>query len=127
MVKLYLWVNSALYLLVALWNTFRKELASQISGYLSLDSSGWSEYLTEYGGLQLGMAGFFAYLASQSEYHKVGIVFALLIYMATVVYRLVGMYILWPVRHVTWAIATMEVVLLLTALLMFVLLPKQST
>jgi hypothetical protein len=57
--KTYLWFNAVIYLAFALWCTFSKEQTSLASGYLSLNNSGWSEYWVVYGGLQLGMAGFF--------------------------------------------------------------------
>lgn len=115
MAKTYLWVNAIIYLLFALWCTFKKEQTSLASGFLSLNNSGWSEYLTVYGGLQLGMAGFFAYLAMHTPLHRAGLVFSLFIYIAIVSYRLVSLFLLWPIKPVTLGIASMEVLLLLGA------------
>ena len=119
MVKIYLWANSIIYVLFALWCSFRKEQTSLASGYLSLDNSGWNEYLVIYGGLQLGLAGFFAYLATHAEFHKLGIVFSLFIYITIVAYRLVGIYCLWPVKQATLGIASMETLLLIGAVIAY--------
>lgn len=124
MVKFYFWANAIIYLLFALWCSLRKEQTALASGYQSLDNSGWNEYLVIYGGLQLGLAAFFAYLATNLEFQKVGIIFSLFIYIGIVAYRLIGIYSLWPVKPVTLAIATMESVLLLGAVVAYFALPK---
>lgn len=125
MIKLYFWVNAALYVLFALWCTFRKEQTAEASGYIGLNSSGWSEYLVIYGGLQLGLAGFFVYLATHPEYDKVGLVFALLLYVGIVLYRLVSVFAYWPVKTPTLVIAGMEVALLLGAVFCWLALRDQ--
>lgn len=124
MTKTYLWVNAVIYVLFALWCTLSKEQTSLASGYLSLDNSGWSEYWVVYGGLQLGMAGFFAYLAMNAPLYRPGLVFSLFIYTAIVAYRLVSLYLLWPVKPVTLGIATLESLLLLGAVASWLTLPK---
>lgn len=124
MAKTYLWLNAVLYLLFALWCTLRKEQTSLASGYLSLNNSGWSEYWVVYGGLQLGMAGFFAYLAMNAPLYRAGLVFSLFIYIAIVSYRLVSLYLLWPVKQVTLGIAILESLLLLGAIVCWLTLPE---
>lgn len=124
MANTYLWLNAVIYLVFALWCTLSKEQTSLASGYLSLNNSGWSEYWVVYGGLQLGMAGFFAYLAMNEPLYRAGLVFSLFIYIAIVVYRLVSLYLLWPVKPVTLGIAVLESLLLLGAVVSWVSLPK---
>lgn len=125
MIKFYFWANAAIYVLFALWCTFGREQTAQSSGYLSLDNSGWSEYLVIYGGLQLGLGGFFAYLAMHEEYFKVGVIFSLLLYMGIVIFRLTSMYAFWPVRKPTMMIAGMEVLLLVGAAVALIVLQQQ--
>lgn len=126
MIKLYFWANGLIYLLFALWCTFKKEQTSLASGYSEITNSGWSEYLVIYGGLQLGLAAFFTYLALHSEYHRIGIVFSLALYLPIVIYRLLSVYSYWPVKTITLGIAGMEVVLLIGAVLGFCLLHKSG-
>ncbi len=119
MIKLYLWANGIIYLLFAIWCTLQKEKTSLASGYTGINNSGWSEYLVIYGGLQLGLAAFYMYLAMHAEYYKVGIIFSLLLYFPIVFYRLLSVYNYWPVKASTLIIAAMEVILLLGAVAVF--------
>lgn len=113
MINLYFWANALLYCLFALWCTFRKEQTSLASGFTGINNSGWSEYLVIYGGLQLGLAAFFLYLALNSELNKAGLIFSLFLYLPIVVYRVVSIYKYWPVSPTTLAIAGMEIALLI--------------
>ena len=113
MINLYFWVNALLYCLFALWCTFQKEQTSLASGFTGINNSGWSEYLVVYGGLQLGLAAFFLYLALNSELNKAGLIFSLFLYLPIVVYRVVSIYKYWPVSPTTLAIAGMEIALLI--------------
>jgi hypothetical protein len=122
--KTYLWLNAVIYVVFALWCTLSKEQTSLASGYLSLNNSGWSEYWVVYGGLQLGMAGFFAYLAMNEPLYRAGLVFSLFIYIAIVAYRLISLYLLWPVKPLTLGIAVLESLLLLGAAFSWSSLPK---
>ena len=84
-------------------------------GYTQLDASGRSEYLTVYGGLQLGLAGVFAWSAVSGE-TRFGLVLALGIYLAIVAFRVASMLRNRPVSSVTRAVAMLEAVLLAMAL-----------
>jgi len=119
MIEIYLWANAVIYILFALWCTFRKNQTAKASGYLTLNNSGWSEYLVIYGGLQFGLAFFFAYLASHIELHQTGIIFALMLYIPIVLYRFFTIYKFRPVRPTTLAIASMEILLLIVAIVCF--------
>jgi len=119
MIEIYLWANAVIYVLFALWCTFKKDQTAKASGYLNLNASGWSEYLVIYGGLQFGLAFFFAYLASKIELQQTGINFALMLYVPIVLYRLFTIYKFRPVKPTTLAIALMEILLLIFALICF--------
>jgi hypothetical protein len=54
MVAAYLWLNSILYALFALFCSLNINKTSQAVGFESLSNSGRSEYLTVYGGMELG-------------------------------------------------------------------------
>jgi len=119
MVAAYLWINAAIYLLFSLWCTFRPTQTAAASGFLALDNSGRSEYLVVYGGLQLGLAAFFALLAVTPDLHRLGLLFSLAIYVAIVAYRVVTVIVYRPVSSVTLGIAGLEVALLVAAFLLW--------
>ena len=115
MIPIYLWINAALYLIFAVWMTLLPTRTAAAVGYISLDNSGRSEFLVVYGGLQLGLAGFFAWTAWQPPLQKTGVIFALCLYAPIVVYRLVTLGRFWPVSRTTLVVAILEVALLVGA------------
>ena len=116
MAKFYLVFNAVLYAAFALWCTVKWGQTSQASGYQALSNAGRSEYLVIYGGLQLGMAAFYAYTALNPQYQAIGIVFSLCTYVAIVLYRLTTIWLYWPVGHVTLCLAGLETLLLIGAI-----------
>ena len=115
MAKFYLVFNAVLYAAFAVWCTIKWGQTSQASGYQALSNAGRSEYLVIYGGLQLGMAAFYAYTALNPQYHALGLVFSLCIYAAIVVYRISTVCLYWPVGNVTLVFALLEILLLIAA------------
>ena len=112
MAKVYFYVNAVIYLGLAIWCTLKHEQTAQASGYLMLNSSGHSEYLVVYGGLQIGVAAFYTYLALHPEYASVGVIFSALMYAPIVLYRIITVSIHWPVSSVTLGTASLELTLL---------------
>lgn len=119
MIAAYLYGNAALYAVFAAWCTIARRSTSRNLGYEELSSSGHSEYLVVYGGLQLGLAAFFAYVASQPSLHRAGLVFALALYVPIVVYRAATVLAFWPVRGMTLGVAALEAVLLVAAIALY--------
>ena len=115
MTNIYFWINALLYFLFALWCTVRKEQTSMASGFTEINNSGWSEYLVIYGGLQLGLAAFFVYLAIHSEFYKIGLIFSLFLYFPIVIFRLISIYKFWPISTTTMVVGGMEIILLIWA------------
>lgn len=109
-----LWFNAALYVVFGLWCALAWPRTSAAMGYLQLDGSGRSEFLTVYGGLQLGLAGFFAWSALQAP--ASGLVLALALYVPIVAFRAVSVLRHRPVGGVTRAVAVLEAALLVAAL-----------
>lgn len=114
--KIYLYINAVLYLLLAAWCTIQYETTSKASGYIALNSSGRSEYLVIYGGLQLGVAAFLFYVAGVPEYRRIGLLFAVFLYGGIVAYRLVTVARFSPVGRTTLATGLLELFLLLYGL-----------
>jgi hypothetical protein len=116
MIAAYLWVNAVLYIGLAVWCTVRPALSAQSLGFVSLDASGRSEYLTIYGGLQMGLGLAFAIAAWKPALQPVGLAFALSLYAPIVLWRLVSVGAHGPVTSLTLAVAGLETLLLLGAI-----------
>jgi hypothetical protein len=115
MSAIYLYTNAVLYLLFALWCTFGMSRTAPAMGFTALTLGGRSEYLTIYGGLQVGLAIAFWLLARNASWHAAGILFAIALYAPIVLFRLISMAKYWPVEAVTVGTAVLEVVLLVVA------------
>lgn len=126
MTALYLYVNAALYLLFAAWCTFSPWKTSLTIGYQALSSSGRSEYLVVYGGLQLGLAAMFAYTAATPQLQRAGMLIALFFYVPIVAYRAITVLKFWPVRAPTLYVGALELLLLLAGILVWVLARPQA-
>lgn len=121
LIAIYLWANAALYALFAVWCALRLDATSQSLGYSSLNSSGRSEYLTVYAGLQLGLAVFFAWTASRPELQRAGLTLALAMYAAIVVFRWSSVLRYWPVERLTLVVGVLETILLSAAIVLWFL------
>ena len=119
MTAIYLWFNAVLYAVFALWCTLRHVETARAVGFALPGPSGHSEYLVVYGGLQMGLAMFYAWLAYQPALHRTGIVFSLMLYAPIVAYRLATLFLHGPVGTLTKAVAALEVALLAAALLLY--------
>jgi len=115
MTVVYLGFNALLYAVVGAWCTFAADRTARALGYASLDRAGQSEYLVIYGGLQLGLALAFALFAWNESFHRAGLLFALCLYGGIVVFRAATLWMYGPVPALTWAIAALELLLLLGA------------
>lgn len=83
----YLWFNAVLYVFLGVWCTIRVDGTAQSIGYALTNGSARSEYLTVYGGLELGMAAFFALCALRPELRVAGLWFGALSYGGIALYR----------------------------------------
>jgi hypothetical protein len=109
---LYLYLNAALYLVLAIWVTLIPWRTAASIGFESLSASGRSEYLVVYGGMELGFAVFFALTAWNAEHRRLGLLFALCLYAPIVLYRAFTVLRHGPVSATTLTVAALEVVLL---------------
>ena len=117
MAAAFLWVNAVLYGVFAAWCALRWAPTSRAIGFVELSGSGRSEYLAVYGGLQLGLALWFGWLALHPEQHRSGILFGLLLYGAIVPFRWIGVATLGPVERATLMLGVLETAFLAWALL----------
>jgi hypothetical protein len=85
---LYLAFQALLYAGLAAWCTLAPDRTSRAIGFGLTNGSARSEYLTVYGGLELGMAAFFALTALNPEWRRLGLLFALCTYGCLATFRL---------------------------------------
>lgn len=97
MTSAYLYLNAAIYLLLAVWCTLAPARTAAAVGYASLTRSGQTEYLAIYGGLQLGLAFLFAWFA-WTQQMRTGLVLAMALYLPIVLFRSVALLRWWPVE-----------------------------
>lgn len=115
MAMAYLYLNALVYLLLAVWCAVAPARTAAAVGYTSLSRSGQVEYLTIYGGLQLGLAILFAWFA-WSQQMRTGLVLALALYVPIVLFRSIGLVRWWPVETTTLVLAAVEWLMLAVAL-----------
>ncbi|MEO7806833.1 MAG: DUF4345 domain-containing protein, partial [Steroidobacteraceae bacterium] len=97
MAAIYLYTNAVLYAALALWVTASPWKTAEAVGYTQLSSGGHTEYLVVYGGLQFGLAAFFAWTAYTASLQRAGLMFALLLYVPIVLFRSISLAKYWPV------------------------------
>lgn len=111
MVSVYLYLNAALYALFAVWCSVKAQGTANSLGYALPRPEGLSEYLTVYGGLQLGLALFFFWTAYAGQ-ERAGVMFSLFLYGGIVVFRGASLLVLRPAGGMIYAIAGLEFLLL---------------
>lgn len=116
MTALYLWLNAVIYVLFAILCTWRASATASNVGFLTLSAGGLAEFITVYGGLELGLGIFFAWLAHRPELHRTGLVLALALYVPIVIFRWISVARLAPVGRVTLGTGVLETVMLGLAL-----------
>lgn len=116
MASVYLYINSALYLLFAVWCTLAPTSTAKNIGYTSLSTGGHSEYLVIYGGLQVGLAALFWLLARNPGTLRLGLLVAIGIYAPIVLFRIITVIRFWPVGALTVGTGILETSLLIAAL-----------
>ena len=114
MVTVYLWINAIAYAGLSLVCLARVRVTAASVGYGVLGSGGVSEFATVYGGLQLGLAAFFAICAMSPEMQRVGLLFAVCLYVPIALIRLFSV-MLAGGTTVTWTLLALESSLMLVA------------
>lgn len=115
MIRIYLWANAAIYLILGAAGALNPNRLARAVGYFTLDNSGSSEFLVIYAGLELGLAAFFFIATRRPELERPAVLFSLCLYAGIVAFRLPSLLIYYPVRTITLILAAGEVALLLGA------------
>lgn len=85
---IYLGFQAVLYVGLAVWCTVAPDGTSRAIGFALTNGSARSEYITVYGGLELGMGVFFFLTALHPEWRRLGVLFALCAYGCLATFRL---------------------------------------
>ena len=115
----FLWINAAMYLVLGVLCAVRPQQIAEYVGF-QLVPGGTSEFMTVYGGLEFGLGLFFAYCAWNPEHLRLGIVFAILLYVPLALARLASLAVATPSSH-NLQFAAFEVTLCLLAVVCFML------
>lgn len=107
----YLFFNAGIYLLLAIWCIALPDKTSTAVGFQLIAGSGRSEYLAVYGGLQIGLAIFYALCALKPELRLFGIIFSCCLYVPLFSCRVISLLRFEQIGHVTYITAALELVL----------------
>ena len=118
MVRIYFWVNAAIYALVGLACMLNPDRLARAIGYYTMDNSGSSDFLAVYAGLELGLAAFYLAVAADERREEAGLLFSLCLYGGLVLFRIPSLFLYNPGRWVTHVTAGLELLLLLGAIVL---------
>lgn len=88
MVAAFLWINAVMYVGFAVWCTVLPTKTAGAIGFTFAKASAKSEYVTVYGGLEMGMALFFLFAALSPSLRTAGLLFALVLYGCLALWRI---------------------------------------
>jgi hypothetical protein len=118
--RIFLAVIGAAYVLLAVWCIVKPTSTASAVGFELRPGSGESEYLTVYGGLQLGLGLFFLWPLFRHETALTVLLCCLLVHGAIVVFRTVGFIRYSGIGMTTLALAAVEWCILLGSVAFFV-------
>lgn len=117
---LFLAFNGLAYVALGAWCTLAPAKTAAAIGFGLTNNSARSEYLTVYGGLEVGMGLFFLLCAWRAELGEAGLWFAALSYGALAAYRLTTLFTLSDFSAFIYTVAVFEPVMaVLSALLLW--------
>lgn len=120
MEKAYLLVNAIAYAALAIICTVRHRASARGTGYADLTAGGHSEFLTVYGGLQLGLAIGYFFAAWNPEYTRAALIFSVCLYAPIVLYRIISVITFRVRAPITLGTGALELVLFLAGLAVYV-------
>ena len=124
MVSFYLFFNSAIYLLFALFCLFKTSETASNLGYSFINNSGKVEYIAVYVGMELGFAAFLAICALYPSMSLAGIIFCVCMYAGLVVTRAYALLANGNVSKMIYIIGGLELALLIWGLVLLISLAK---
>jgi len=125
--KVYLGLVGLLYAGLAIWCSVSPATTSDKVGFELKSGSGQSEFLTVYGGLELGMALIFLLPLIRSEYLGSSLMACVLIHVCLVLFRTISFYLYADLSSMTYKLAAGEWVILILGILCAILLKNGSS
>jgi hypothetical protein len=115
----YLYLNSLLYAAIAVWNTVAPQRAASRLGYDLPSESARSEFLTVYGGMQIGLAFLFLILARDPANSRLGLLVSMGFYFPVLSYRVMTGFHHSPAFGLLRGAVVIEALLLLAASVLY--------
>lgn len=118
--RIFLAVVGAAYVLLAAWCVVSPRSTAAAVGFELRPGSGQSEYLTVYGGLQLGLGLFFLWPLYRDSNTEAVLVGCLLVHAAIVVFRTISFLRYSGISSTTFILAGVEWAILLSTIWLYV-------
>ena len=115
--KAYLIVVGLLYLILAIWCTVSPKVTSEKVGFELVNGTGKSEFMTVYGGLELGLALVLVASAIRPETVGWGVGACVLIHASLVVFRSISLFRFDEIGRMTYQLAAGEWAILIVGLI----------
>ncbi len=116
-VNLLLWTNAVLYAGFAAWCTIAPQTVMRFLGQGAVAKQGSLEFITVYGGLQAGLAAFYALAALSPSLQRPAVIFSICLYAGIVLWRTVGLFVIGlPDEKGIFLVYALECVLLIWSL-----------
>lgn len=119
MVRSFIACVGLLYLVLAFWCAFSPEATSQSVGFTLQSGSGQSEFLTVYGGLELGLGILFLLPLFKQEYLRFSLLTCVIIHGSLVFFRTIGFFIYSGFESITFNLAAGEWLIFVISLVLW--------
>ncbi|WP_425615565.1 DUF4345 family protein [Anatilimnocola sp. NA78] len=117
----FLAVVGAAYIALAAWCAISPTQTANSVGYTFRSGSGMSEYMTVYGGLQLGLGLFFLWPMLRPEQFFTVLMACLLVHGCIVLFRVPSLLLVSGIERTTYFLVATEVTILVLSLWRFVM------
>ena len=88
MLLIYLWLNAVMYLFLGAWCTVMPDKTATSIGFAFTKAGARSEYITVYGGMEVGLGVFFMLTALNPAWRQAGLLLGLCLYGGLALWRL---------------------------------------
>jgi len=116
--RIFLGLTGLLYLVFSLWCVVRDTQTARAVGFEFANNSGRSEYMTVYGGLQLGLALLYLWAAWQGVYLREGLALAAVTHGTIVLFRAASLFMFSGLQPMTYAFFGLELVFMVVAVVL---------
>ena len=120
MIQIYLYINALFYLVFSAWCIMKLYVTSNFLGYQFANNSGKAEYITVYGGMQLGFSVFFSIMAYYPSLNNAGLIFSVAIYSCIVILRTISALYFANIQKATYMVGALEYTLCIWGIILLV-------